>query len=120
MDRCYLLQHVMRSLDRSGFRFRTLFFGITVHNARSIRLSISNLFFGFSIRFRIRPQCRCGRFMSWYRQSLDSKMIDDPCVPFRGPWGVPKEVSRFMNTGTLFGFPGLQVFQVEAHPLMCI
>ena len=46
--------------------------------------------------------------------NFDSKLTSDPCVPSGGPWCVPFAVSRFLDTGTFLGFPGLQIFRVGA------
>ena len=39
--------------------------------------------------------------------TFDSKLTSDPFVLSGGPFGVPLAVSRFVDTGTFLGLPGL-------------
>ena len=92
----------------------------------SVRLSIRN-FNIFCFRFdpfvfdssslfsnsaRIRKQNRraknCEHLTAWYRESLDSKLTDDPCVPSRGPWGV--------SLGNTLRFSWTLVFSLRSAP----
>ena len=110
--RKHWLEMMLSSIKgRSGFRFE-----LRSHSTFFFRLFVTipvNSGYGFGTVPVLHAQ-------AWY-QFYRYQATADPCVTSRGP-GVFRllGVSRFTDTGALFGFPGRQIFHVGARPVACL
>ena len=97
-------------IGRSGFRFEFRSHSVFIRLFVTIPV---NSAFGFGTVPVLHAQ-------AWY-QFYRYQATADLCVTSRGPWMFHLlGVSRFTDTGALFGFPGRQIFHVGAHPVACL